>query len=75
MCERFDTSKADETRKRFYTNKSLNKTSVKEMFNEEPKISSGNCSKNAQPMVKLLTLQESIGIQQVQAKILKVKSA
>lgn len=72
LCDRFDVAKLQATEKKFYPHKSLNKTSIKEIIKDKEPVISSIHSTNSPSMAKMLTLQESIEIQQDQTKKLKV---
>ncbi len=72
LCQRFDTKELQGKKKRFYTNKPLTDTSLKNIVkNEEPGIISS--AKADLGEAKMLSLEESIKIQQQQTKQLKVR--
>ena len=69
LCSRFDSAKK-EPRNRFHTHKSLNTTIKDFIQNKEPKIVSGSFENVKE--AKLLSLKESLVIQQQQKEHLKV---
>lgn len=73
LCSRFDSAKIKESKIRFYTHKSLHATSVKDLVkNKEPEIVPSNSFDNNAKEAKMLSLKESLIVQQKQKEHLKV---
>ncbi|XP_065212476.1 DNA-directed RNA polymerase II subunit GRINL1A-like [Planococcus citri] len=72
LCRFFDKNKGENTEKKFYPNRSLNKTFKKSTSNhKEPELSSAYVPKHISGQTKLISLEESIIVHQEQLKHLK----